>query len=75
VEAKYLYSIWDSPPAVFIYLTVIALAGVIIYLGSKWLCAAAGAPKHVARTVAATMGLVTAPWAFLIPTSLFYRWF
>lgn len=75
VEGYYLLSIWNSPAAVLFYLSVIAFSGAIIFWGNKYFCAEAGVPEDVARKVATLMGIITAPWAFLIPTTLFHRWF
>jgi hypothetical protein len=74
LDPMYLFSIWDSAAAVLTYLAVIALAGVIIYWGNKRFAVAAGAPPEVAYKVALAMGIVTAPWTFLVPTALFKGW-
>lgn len=67
------YTIWDSPLTVIAYLLVIALVGAIIYIANRRLAAHAGVPANVAHKVALNMAILTAPWVFLVPTSLFHR--
>ena len=67
------YTIWDSSITVVAYLIVIALVGTAIYVANRRLSARAGVPADVAHKVALNMAILTAPWVFLVPTSLFYR--
>lgn len=73
LEPGSFYSIWDSPLTVMAYLIVIALVGAAIYVVNRRLSVRAGVPINIAHKVALNMAIITAPWVFLVPTSLFHR--
>lgn len=63
--------IWNSLPTVLIIITVILLVGFIIYHFNRWLLLRRGLSSYGAFMVALAMGVITAPWFFLIPTIWF----
>lgn len=66
------YRIWDDPKTVLLYLLVVIVIGFLIYLFNSWTCKRFGIEKEAAQKVGIAMGIITAPWLFLLPGSLFY---
>ncbi len=67
-----LYDIWRSPITVVCYIGVIIIVGTLICIFNVRVYKKLGLEKKVYSKIALTMGIVTAPWMFLIPTSVFY---
>lgn len=65
-----ILTIWNNPTTVVLHLLTIALVGALIYLANRRLGTRAGLPAAVAHKVALAMGIITAPWVFLVPTSI-----
>lgn len=66
------FYIWDYPKTIMIYMLIIISAGCLIYLVNRFLCRKFGFSLHVSHKVARAMGIITAPWLFLVPPSLIY---
>lgn len=63
-----LVRVWSSPSNIIIFLVTIILVGLMIYLLNRLLLKTIHAPRPTAGLVALAMGIITAPWFFLIPT-------
>lgn len=62
------YRIWTDPITVFLYLFSVIVTGVMIGGFNLWLCKKCNIPMEVSCKVGLTMGIITAPWLFLIPS-------
>jgi RsiW-degrading membrane proteinase PrsW (M82 family) len=67
----HMYTIWDSPRTILEYLLAILIAGTLIVFFNYRNCRNACIPKETSWRIAFVMGILTAPWSFLLPTSLF----
>ncbi|SEN55743.1 hypothetical protein [Lihuaxuella thermophila] len=66
------YFIWDDPVSVVFSLLVVAACGFLIFLFNRRLAKNAGLEEGIALRMGLAMGIITAPWLFLIPSSLIY---
>ncbi|MGE5454660.1 MAG: hypothetical protein ACM3O9_05635 [Methylocystaceae bacterium] len=66
-----LIGIWTNIPTIIIVVLVIMLVGFIIYRLNLWLLWRQGIELEICIIIALAMGIVTAPWFFLIPTTWF----
>ncbi|MFC7441401.1 hypothetical protein [Laceyella putida] len=66
-----IYFIWNEPTTVLIHLLVVIFCGYLLFRFNHWLAYRAGVEEKVAYRLGLTMGIITAPWLFLVPTSLF----
>jgi len=62
------YRIWDNGTEFIIVSGVILLIGLVIGLFNYIICRKASLSGEISRRVALSMGIITAPWMFLIPT-------
>jgi hypothetical protein len=65
------YGIGKDPLSALVLLLVTAFCGWLIYRFNRWLGRKAGVEEAVAHRVALAMGVITAPWLFLIPLDWF----
>jgi len=63
--------IWSNVPTLVLVLVTILLVGFIIYHFNRWLLKRRGLSTANASIIALAMGIITAPWFFLIPTTWF----
>jgi hypothetical protein len=61
------YGIGKDPLSALVLLLVTAFCGWLIYRFNRWLGRKAGVEEAVAHRVALAMGIITAPWLFLVP--------
>jgi hypothetical protein len=66
------YRIWTDPLTVFFYLFSVGVTGLIIFGFNNWLLKKNNISDQVSRRVGLAMGIITAPWLFLVPAVLFY---
>lgn len=63
--------IWNSLPTVLVVILTIFLVGLLIYFVNRWLLSRQGYDPEICHFTALAMGIITAPWFYLIPTSWF----
>lgn len=64
--------VWSDLPTIITFLLTISLVGLIIYLLNRLLLLKVlHTPRSTANLVALAMGIITAPWFFLIPVTWF----
>ena len=65
------YRIYNSPQSIIAHIIVVVLVGVIIYFLNKWNLKRSEFSTIEIHRLALIMAIVTAPFTFLIPASLF----
>lgn len=65
------YYIWNSPLTIAVYLLAVLLSAGLIWLFNYWLARKNGVPRQTVTRIAWAMAVITAPWMYLIPLSLF----
>ncbi|NPV91885.1 MAG: hypothetical protein HPY50_14055 [Firmicutes bacterium] len=64
------YMAWENPFSLLYYILVIIFVGWMIYRFNYRLLAKEEVDEKAARRTALAMGIITAPWLFLLPTRL-----
>ena len=67
-----MYNPYEHPLAILMILVSIALAGLLIYLIDRPILVKAGLTAEAAKKSARMLAVFTAPYLFLIPSSLIY---
>lgn len=64
------YTIWNYSETAFIFLSVVTLCGLMLGLLNYWLAMKKFHNPRMALYFGLAMGILTAPWTFLIPTPI-----
>lgn len=64
-----VYNVWKEPLSLVIYIIVVLIVGLAIYLFNYRMFFKKGLDKNLSFKIGMAMGIITAPWTFLIPTS------
>jgi len=62
------FRVWKDPVSVIVLALIVAFCGTLIFLVNRWLARRAGVREPVAFRVGLAMGIITAPYLFLVPT-------
>ncbi|MGA9172578.1 MAG: hypothetical protein WBZ33_01145 [Thermoactinomyces sp.] len=62
------YVIWNDPKSIVVLAFIVAFCGTLIFFVNRWLAKHAGVNEETAFRVGLAMGLITAPYLFLVPT-------
>ena len=65
------FRIWDNPISIIAHIMVIVLTGVLIYFFNKFIFKKLPIDKTTVFKLALSMAIITAPWTFLIPVTIF----
>lgn len=64
-----VYNIWTDPLSLAVYVAVIAVVGWGIYKFNYHMFLKKGLDRGISRKIGVAMGIITAPWTFLIPSN------
>ncbi|MDN4595406.1 hypothetical protein [Polycladomyces subterraneus] len=60
--------VWKDPVSVIVLALIVAVCGTLIFMVNRWLARRAGVVEPAAFRVGLAMGIITAPYLFLVPT-------
>jgi hypothetical protein len=67
VELDFFW-VWKDPVSVIVLALIVAVCGTLIFLANRWLARRSGVEEPAAFRVGLAMGIITAPYLFLVPT-------
>ena len=65
------FNIWENPISVIVHFVVIGITAIIIFNFNRIVFRKLRIDEEVVFRLAMSMAIITAPWTFLIPSSLF----
>lgn len=67
-----VYNVWKDPLSLVVYIIVIASVGWIIFKFNYNMFLKKGLDGNLSQRIGVAMGVITAPWTFLIPSNWLY---